>query len=147
MVTGLELDLLGDMWYNISMSDIPAYQERHKRYYKENRKHLIYTASKWRRDNIGKQRMYILGRQAGLHWYKVTKGCTDCGAKDYRILEFDHVPELDDGTSRCDVRSTMSMVRLMHEISKCEVVCGNCHAIRTYQRRLDNKDESWYTSK
>ncbi len=72
--------------------------------------------------------------------YKLSKGCTDCGYnKDARALEFDHVKNSGkphSGKQRT-VASLMysSWERIMEEISECEVVCCNCHAIRTLERR------------
>ncbi len=62
--------------------------------------------------------------------------CFDCGKTYHRaIMEFDHR----DGTTK--VRNVMSMAgyspdRIMQEIAKCDVVCANCHRMRTYRRRL-----------
>lgn len=62
--------------------------------------------------------------------------CHDCGRKYHRaIMEFDHR----DGTTK--VRNVMSMAgysvdRIRAEIAKCDVVCANCHRMRTYRRRL-----------
>jgi hypothetical protein len=57
----------------------------------------------------------------------------DCGEKDVRVLEFDHVrgkKGFDIGNWRC-----FGMLRLLEEIAKCDVVCANCHLIRGWQRR------------
>lgn len=63
-------------------------------------------------------------------------GCTDCGNKDVRVLEFDH---LRDKEFNVGVLMNMnSHDRLIKEIEKCEVVCANCHKIRTYSR-----SDSW----
>lgn len=62
--------------------------------------------------------------------------CADCGiAYPYYVMQFDHVQ----GVKKFNigvVGPTVSRDRLMAEISKCEVVCANCHAERTYTRRL-----------
>lgn len=59
------------------------------------------------------------------------KHCIDCGFNDWRILQFDHVS----GTKRNEI-STMvttaySWQSILQEIDKCEIVCPNCHHIRT----------------
>ena len=60
--------------------------------------------------------------------------CVDCGSGDLRVLEFDHVR----GTKLSTVSelwsSGVSIARLQAEIDKCEVVCANCHRIRTGDR-------------
>lgn len=73
-------------------------------------------------------------RRAFLDAYKVEKGCTDCGYNDHPFaLEFDHLP----GADKVAPVSNMilaDMDRLMAEIAKCEIVCANCHRIRTTER-------------
>lgn len=72
--------------------------------------------------------------------YKVEKGCADCGYNaDPRALEFDHINN--DGTFGSGKQRTVASMmyssweKIMEEIAKCEVVCCNCHAIRTHKRR------------
>ena len=62
--------------------------------------------------------------------------CTDCGERypDY-IMEFDHLEPAVKGQRPCDLISLGSPRRILEEIAKCEVVCANCHAIRTWKRR------------
>lgn len=73
-------------------------------------------------------------RKEWVRAYKVEKGCTDCGYNGHwAALDFDHLP----GTVKVDdIRSGASFgwVALLEEITKCEVVCANCHRIRTVSR-------------
>lgn len=66
--------------------------------------------------------------------YKLEHGCTDCGYRGHTAaLDFDHLP----GSVKVrDIKSGKSFgwVALQEEIAKCEVVCANCHRIRTYER-------------
>lgn len=61
--------------------------------------------------------------------------CADCGGTfDPVCMDFDHR----DGTKKStDVSklSGSSEKRLLEEASKCDVVCANCHRIRTYRLR------------
>lgn len=65
--------------------------------------------------------------------YKLQQGCADCGFNKHpAALEFDHLH------SKIVVISDMAgwpLHKLEAEIAKCEVVCSNCHHIRTYERR------------
>lgn len=73
--------------------------------------------------------------QGFLRDYKVDKGCTDCGYNAHHAaLEFDHII----GVKRINVCNADSIKAAQKEIEKCEVVCSNCHKIRTYNR-LQNK--------
>ncbi len=68
--------------------------------------------------------------------YLSDKSCIDCGNKDKRVLEFDHLY----GKS-FNISEKVGMVplkTLMKEISKCEIVCANCHKIRT------SDSQGWY---
>lgn len=62
--------------------------------------------------------------------------CEDCGLRfPPECMDFDHVR----GEKRGDVgRMAMqkgAVITLLAEIAKCEVVCANCHRIRTRVRR------------
>lgn len=65
--------------------------------------------------------------------YKQTLSCTDCGNVDWRVLEFDHLSDKIGNVSELAIH--WSWERLMTEIEKCEVVCANCHRIRTHERK------------
>lgn len=62
-----------------------------------------------------------------------TTGCVDCSTTDPRVLEFDHVR----GQKRFDIalkRTCLTWKKLKVEIDKCDVVCANCHKLRTIGR-------------
>jgi len=54
------------------------------------------------------------------------------GNVDWRVLEFDHVK----GEKKFDLANgaSQSYESLKKEISKCEIVCANCHRIRTIKQ-------------
>ena len=64
-----------------------------------------------------------------------SKPCTDCGLKwPYYVMQFDHISDdkvfnLGDFAAR-----GYSLASVQIEIAKCELVCANCHAIRTHKR-------------
>lgn len=69
------------------------------------------------------------------------KGCFDCGEKDIRVLEFDHVRGVKkrlgkrtDGVSTL-VRGGYSWLTIKKEIDKCEVRCRNCHKKKTWKEQ------------
>lgn len=63
--------------------------------------------------------------------YKISKGCSDCGYKGHHsALDFDHV----NGQKEINLCFAKSITQAKKEITKCEVVCSNCHRIRTYNR-------------
>ncbi len=74
-------------------------------------------------------------RAAWLREMKTDKTCTDCGRTfPPEAMEWDHLP----GTVKLGEISSVigkwSTKLIFEEIAKCELVCANCHAIRTYKR-------------
>ena len=66
--------------------------------------------------------------------YKENSGCVDCGEMyPYFVLQFDHIKEKNFGISRYR-ENGYSLEKIKNEINKCQVVCANCHAIRTHSR-------------
>lgn len=71
-------------------------------------------------------------------WYNGLKGgpCTGCGGTfHYSAMQWDHRPG--ESKTAC-VASMMQMARgrkaILEEIAKCDLVCANCHAVRTWTR-------------
>lgn len=67
--------------------------------------------------------------------YKLKNGCIDCGEKDDRCLQFDHV---DPGNKFKNISrlisSSASIETIKLEIQKCELRCGNCHRLKTLKQ-------------
>ena len=60
------------------------------------------------------------------------KPCTDCGIQyPFYVMHLDHLRDKSFTPSQA---GATSVERLLAEIAKCEVVCANCHAERTYRR-------------
>ena len=64
-----------------------------------------------------------------------SKPCTDCGRSfPPYVMDFDHI----DSNKKMNVSQLInwgSLQRILEEISKCELVCSNCHRVRTFSRR------------
>ena len=82
-----------------------------------------------------KQRESYVVRRDKVNALKLERGCADCGYNAHpAALEFDHLPEYEkEFTIGPSIR--LSWEKLEAEIAKCEVVCANCHAVRTAERR------------
>lgn len=67
--------------------------------------------------------------------------CLDCG-EDYPpfVLQFDHVRGEKKFTLSVDMASRKSLAAVRAEIAKCEVVCANCHLIRTHEATAFDDD-------
>lgn len=78
------------------------------------------------KNNREKMKEYLSGRC-----------CKHCGIDDIRVLEFDHI---DRQTKKYDISVMMgnSWETIMEEVAKCQILCANCHRIKTHE----NKDWS-----
>lgn len=68
-------------------------------------------------------------------WEVLTQNsCADCSNDDPLVLEFDHVR----GEKKADlakmVYQNFGIEAIKAEVAKCEVVCRNCHSVRTQKR-------------
>ena len=62
--------------------------------------------------------------------------CVDCGNKyEPHIMQFDHIVDNKKDNISNLVNQAVSLETIIKEIQKCELVCANCHADRTYKRR------------
>jgi hypothetical protein len=67
---------------------------------------------------------------------KLERGCTDCEYRAHaEALDFDHLPEHEKAGTVSRIVSSWSWARIEAELEKCEVVCANCHRVRTAARR------------
>lgn len=75
-------------------------------------------------------------------WYKELKNnpCVDCGQVFHpAAMQWDHLPTFSkNDTISIMYRKGYGKNRILKEIEKCELVCANCHCIRTFNR-LTNK--------
>ena len=94
------------------------------RWYLRNRAKVILTGRKHR---IAKRK--YLNKQKD-------KPCQDCGVRyPWYVMDFDHR----DGEIKLSkislVASSFGWEKLKAEVAKCDVVCANCHRIRTYKKK------------
>ncbi len=107
-------------------------EENHKRYMREvwyprnKKKHIGYIS------NIKKKIVNFVVD------YKKRSQCLDCGLKGIQypeVLDFDHVH----GNKEFNISEfrgyTSGFNKVKEEIGKCEIVCANCHRIRTAKRK------------
>lgn len=72
-------------------------------------------------------------RRAFIQKYK-SHPCADCGGVfDPVCMDFDHRPG---ETKRFSIAESLNspLAEIMDEIAKCDVVCANCHRLRTHSR-------------
>jgi hypothetical protein len=116
----------------------PEYQKRYRKTKEFQIKELKskYRLEKW----INKGYTIVKSRPAyarDILWelFKKSK-CVDCGESNPIVLEFDHLKDKSFTISSYVNNSRLWSSKIQEEIDKCEIVCANCHRIRTSQRGL-----------
>jgi len=75
-------------------------------------------------------------KQNFFEWYKSLKNlpCKDCGVSyPHYVMEFDHLHNKKFQISNA-AKGNYSKKKVLNEIKKCELVCANCHRVRTFER-------------
>lgn len=110
-------------------------KKRSNKYYKDNpTKH---KANVYTRNKRVYQELY-----SKIYDILCNSSCVDCGNKDIRVLEFDHKPEYTKTSNISSmVRKQASWESILKEMEKCDVVCCNCHSIRTHTRSNNNRNK------
>jgi 5-methylcytosine-specific restriction endonuclease McrA len=68
--------------------------------------------------------------------WKLRKGCQRCGFKaEHSVqLDIDHiVPKRAAGNDRQAINTSWCKERLKKELARCQVLCANCHRLKTYE--------------
>lgn len=99
----------------------PCQKEYRTRHYNDRKQYYIDKSSTWRNE----QKIIFY------EWLSQQK-CCDCSLSDIRVLEFDHLHDKEFEISK-KIGSVL-FETLLIEIEKCDIVCRNCHAIRTAER-------------
>lgn len=82
---------------------------------------------------LERNRLYRLSIREYMQYIKEANPCIDCGVKyPYYIMDFDHLVGKDNEINY--LASSGRIGALKREIKKCEIVCANCHRMRTFRR-------------
>lgn len=105
-----------------SPAAIASRRKAQKKHYDANRQAFIDKSARYRESLRSKLRELKDGP------------CADCGHKyPWYCMQFDHIN--DDKEANVSMLVNQGyMTKLLAEVAKCELVCANCHAIRTYKR-------------
>lgn len=97
-------------------------KEAKRRYYQRNKKFVAQQV-----------RLLELKKQQYIREQKI-RPCMDCKKKyPYYVMEFDHKR---DKVFMLSNGHKFSWDNIKKEIKKCDVICANCHRIRTHKRRV-----------
>lgn len=114
---------------------------------KRGKQYWCYTCLKWYAKDrelspFRKKSKYVRSRKRikeNIEWLRTLKNgpCTDCNISyPSHVMDWDHLPENKKIKSVADmVHNGASRDIILAEIAKCELVCSNCHRIRTWDRQ------------
>ena len=103
--------------------------EYNKRYYQLNKERRRAQIRERNDVAIKRNQLYLLEYLQG-------KTCILCGFSYHRALQFDHRdPDAKKVEIATMVSSPYSWDAIMEEIGKCDVLCANCHSIKTCESR------------
>ena len=91
-------------------------------------------ASDARLSKYARKRLIRENNNAKLREYLREHPCVDCGFSNMICLEFDHVRGKKSKNVSDMLARNFTWEKIQAEISKCDVVCANCHKIRTATR-------------
>jgi 5-methylcytosine-specific restriction endonuclease McrA len=113
-----------------------CYAEQRRNTWKE---HYYRYGSNYRERALTRNRKLKVIRRIQLLEYLSDKSCVICGITDPRVLEFDHIdPKKKSFSIAQGLSSTLNWGTILNEISKCQILCANCHKIKTA------KQQNWY---
>lgn len=97
---------------------------RSRKYYTDNIEHHKKETNRRRKE-------YKKLAQAYVRKLKESTPCADCGSfYPWPVMDFDHQREKVEDVSRL-VNNGSSLNTIKDEIDKCEIVCANCHRMRS----------------
>ncbi len=106
-----------------------AYKDKEKaracqrRYYERNRE-LYFLKNKRK-----KEQLRAIARE------RKSQPCADCGGIfPFYVMDFDHRDGEEKKAHISQMVTQMNLPQLLNEMEKCDVVCANCHRVRTYER-------------
>lgn len=103
----------------------PCRAEYKQEHYAANRQRYIDSAHSRRQKMVLERFTYLVA-------YLREHPCTDCGETDPIVLEFDHLRDKEFGIAK-GLRDH-GWQSVLDEMTKCDVVCANCHRRRTARR-------------
>ena len=72
-------------------------------------------------------------RRSQIQRWKQIQGCRNCSQKyHYCQLQLDHIIP-DPGKNKSAMRGNAPLNVIKEELSKCQVLCANCHAMKTWK--------------
>ncbi len=126
-----------DEWYQKNKA---KRNQAYNDWYRRNREKMAAKKNEYRLSHpdqcIRNDKRARLARRQAIAQIKLERGCAVCGYKGHpHALQFDHLPGFEK-TERVSMMYASKWSEVLNEIAKCQVLCANCHAIITAERRL-----------
>ena len=94
-----------------------------------------YYAERGRAKRRARQRARIDSERAWMVELKTGLPCTDCrGLFAIYVMHWDHLPQFEKVGEISVMVGSRSREAILEELKKCELVCANCHVMRTVRR-------------
>ena len=78
-------------------------------------------------------------RRRHLNKIKTESACMDCGENyPHFVMDLDHRPGTLKKFNVSNLNLFSSMEEFLDEIAKCDIVCANCHRLRTWTRQSES---------
>jgi hypothetical protein len=104
----------------------PEKQKAAQKAWYERNKEITYYRSKGSREKY----------RETIRKIKESSPCKDCNISyPYYIMHFDHLNASEKIDKVSSILQNGGLKNAIKEIEKCELVCANCHAIRTWKRQ------------
>jgi hypothetical protein len=95
------------------------------------RNHYLRNRADYVRREVARIRRYRDENRVLLLEYLTAHPCVDCGEADPVVLQFDHRDPLSKVGYIAHLLVRKPWAAVLREIDKCDVVCANCHRLRT----------------
>lgn len=94
-----------------------------------------YYAERGRAKRLARQRARIDAARAWMAELKHGIPCTDCGGMfPIFVMHWDHLPQFAKTGAISAMVASRTREVVLEELKKCELVCANCHVLRTVMR-------------
>ena len=96
-----------------------------------------YYRRRGRSARLQRKRVWLYAARAWMATLKEGIACADCGRSfPSYVMHWDHLPGLGKVESISTMVGTRSREAVIEELKKCELICANCHILRTVRRSI-----------
>lgn len=97
----------------------------------KNREYRLVYRRKWYKENAESEKAHVKRRKKAirrwLHNYKMTLSCSVCKESHPATIDFHHKQGNKEKAISQMITDGYSIEKIKEELTKCEVLCSNCH--------------------